>query len=157
MGLTDFIVFLVAASLADRAYPPKPRRNEEHTMATQQAKLEHDRVLLEMSSPCMLRGDPTQVAEQAPKGHQQQQQQERPVIGQKRKAQGAPDAQAPTKRRASKNSITPSKPCEQTPLHDRLHQCLEIQYLNVNTAFDLNSGAQLVSMSLCLSAPDTRT
>jgi hypothetical protein len=91
MGLTDFIVFLVAASLADRAYPPKPRRNEERTMATQQAKLEHDRVLLEISSPCTLRGDPTQVVEQAPKGHQQQQQ-ERPVIGQKRKAQGAPDS-----------------------------------------------------------------
>jgi hypothetical protein len=156
MGLTNFIVFLVAASLADRAYPPKPRPDDKDAMATQQAKLEHDRVLLNISSPSTMRGDDTQATERAPKG-QQQQQQERPVIGQKRKAQGAPDAQAPTKRRASKSSTTPSKPCEQAPLYDRLHHCLKLQYLNVNTAFDLNSGAQLVSMSLCLSAPHTRT
>jgi hypothetical protein len=173
MGLIDLVVFFIAASLANRAYPPKPESNEQPAMATQQAKDEHYRVLFEMSSPSTMRGDEMPPTVQVPQTqyaqpHRQlkpnilegrksareqalesyrQQQQERPMTGQKRKAQMSPNLETPVKRRAPVTVVTPSKPSEKMSLQDRILDLLKLQSLESHTGMDNNySPVQFASM-----------
>jgi hypothetical protein len=178
MGLIDLVVFLVAASLAHRAYPPKSKLNGQPAMATQQAKREHDRVLFEMSSPSAMRGDEqpstvqvpqTQYAqshrqlkpnvlegrkparEYAPESHRQQQQ-ERPMTGQKRKAKMSLNSETPAKRRAPVTVVTPSKPSEKVSLQDRILDLLKLQSLESHTGMDNSySLTQFASMYASIS------
>jgi hypothetical protein len=141
MGLTDLVVFLVAASLAHRAYPPKPRPDGNHTMTTLELKQNQDQMLRSMSSPSTVRGN-NPAAREGPKVRQQQQ--ERPTTGQKRRAQEPIDAPS-VKRRPSASVPTPSTPREKTSLPVRLLQCLKVQSFDVIPHFCINDLARLAS------------
>jgi hypothetical protein len=90
-----------------------------------------------LSSSSTVRVDePTQAP---PKSHQPQE--EGLVPGQKRKADEAPPASRPAKRKASSIPHTRTASIEKSPLHARLLECLEI-----NTSVDFHGMAQLISM-----------
>jgi hypothetical protein len=115
MELFDLSIFLGTASMAYRIVLSEPTLNGIHAMVTQEVEQNQDQVLHDMSSTSTMRGDDNHVPEQAPKSYQQQQ--ERPSSGLKRKAQDAPDAQTPAKRRASGKVSTRTKLCQYVSVH----------------------------------------
>jgi hypothetical protein len=137
MGFIQICTLGLTVLVLEKLIAKHPRANARPTVVTPTSRPGLVQLPHELSSSSAMSADePTQAL---PKSYQPQQ--GGLVTGQKRKADEAPPAPRPAKRKALSTPQTTTASPETSLLHARLLQCLEI-----NTDVDFHNMAQLISM-----------